>query len=57
MAKQADIANELVTLYPTLPLWWVPESGFAVVFSIVVVTLGTVVNAHGKTVDRLWRSR
>lgn len=53
IAKQSEHTKMLVDMYPSLPLWWVPETGFGAVASMLLTLIGICLNIHGKHVDRL----
>lgn len=51
--SKAESTNTLVDIYPTLPLWWVPESFFGVFVSAILFAAGIGVNLYGRKIDRL----
>jgi hypothetical protein len=55
MAKQTETTKALSDIYPTLPLWWVPESWFGIFVSVVLIVVGVAVSSYGKDVDRMLR--
>ncbi len=55
LAKQTESTKVLADIYPTLPLWWVPESWFGIFFSVAVIAIGIAVNTYGKKIERILR--
>lgn len=55
LAKQTDPTKVLADIYPTLPLWWVPESWLGIFFSVAAIAIGIAVNAYGKKFERILR--
>jgi hypothetical protein len=55
LAKQAETTKGLADIYPTLPLWWVPESWFGAFVSVVLIIIGIAVSSYGKQVERMLR--
>src|SRR5213592_1873858 len=53
LARQTETSKMLVDIYPSVPLWWVPETWFGAICSIFLIVGGICLNAHGKRVDRL----
>lgn len=49
------ISQTLADIYPTLPLWWIPESGWGLFAAVVIVAIGLFANARGRWIDRLHR--
>ena len=56
LAQQPETNRNLADIYPTLPVWWIPESSAGGAFCIIVMALGFYIFLHGKTVDRLLKS-
>ena len=55
LAQQPQATKSLADIYPTLPLWWVPESWLGVISSVLLIAVGMSVALHGKNVDRMLR--
>lgn len=55
LAQHPPATKNLADIYPTLPLWWVPESWIGVITSMLIIAVGTCVALHGKNVDRMLR--
>lgn len=53
LARQAATSKTLADIYPSLPLWWVPETWFGLLGSLFLIVGGLFIHAHGKQVDRL----
>lgn len=51
MEQQKSLAD----VYPGLPLWWVPESTFAVVATVLGIGVGYIVFLTGRKIDQQHR--
>lgn len=56
LAQQLQTTKNLADIYPTLPLWWVPETLLGGALSVFLIAVGMCVFLHGKNVDRLLKS-
>lgn len=56
LAQQNGTTKTLADIYPTLPLWWVPESMIGGASSMLAIAIGAYVFLHGATVDRQLKS-
>ena len=56
LAQHPETNKALADIYPTLPVWWIPESLAGGVFCITMMALGFYIFLHGKTVDRFLKS-
>jgi hypothetical protein len=52
LAQQNQTTKALADIYPTLPVWWVPESMVGAALSLLAIAVGAYVFLHGKTIDR-----
>lgn len=41
-------------LYPSLPLWWVPESGATIILALLMCVAGLYIRSFGHMVDALY---
>jgi len=48
LAKQPETSSTLADIYPTIPLWWVPESWLGAAVAVALVVLGLRMIARGK---------
>ena len=53
LARQAETSKTLADIYPSLPLWWVPETWFGAAAAGLLIVGGICLNIRGKQVDRL----
>ena len=53
LSGQQAGTKTLADIYPTLPLWWIPESGFGTFTALILVISGLVAYAGGRCIDRL----
>lgn len=53
IAKQPETTKMLADVYPSLPLWWVPEAWYSAIACVLLIVGGLCLNVHGKQVDRL----
>lgn len=44
-------AKTLADVYPSLPLWWIPESLPGLIFSVLIVVIGFFLHNFGKNLD------
>lgn len=51
LAKRPEVTKRLSEVYPSLPLWWVPESAAGVLAAILGVAAGFVVVNIGRRID------
>lgn len=51
-ARSPASAKTLVDIYPTLPLWWVPESLVGVIVAVLLLVVGFWTNTCGRRLDR-----
>jgi hypothetical protein len=56
LAQQPETNKTLSDIYPTLPVWWVPESLVGGAFGVIIVALGFYIFYHGKAIDRVLKS-
>lgn len=56
LAKQPETTKTLADIYPTLPLWWVPETWLGVITSVILAVAGICIALHGKSVDRMLKA-
>lgn len=56
LARQPETNKTLSDIYPTLPVWWIPESFTGGAFCIFMIALGLCIFLHGKTIDRFLKS-
>jgi hypothetical protein len=56
LAQQPETNKTLSDIYPTLPVWWIPESLVGGAFCIIVIALGFYIFLHGKATDRFLKS-
>jgi hypothetical protein len=56
LVKQPETEKNLADLYPTWPLWWVPESWLGVVAVAVLIVVGICIALHGDRVDRMLKT-
>lgn len=54
--RQLQTAKTLGDIYPSLPLWWVPESFLGVALAVVVFVWGFYLIGYGKRLDRQLQS-
>jgi hypothetical protein len=57
LAGQPSTSKTLADIYPSLSLWWIPESGWGVFAALVLVAAGLLMNAGGRWIDRLHNMR
>lgn len=55
IAKQPETTKMLADIYPSLPLWWVPETWFSAIGCVFLIIGGLCLHVHGKQTDRLLR--
>jgi hypothetical protein len=53
LAHQAESGKTLADIFPTWPLWWVPETWISAIALVLLIAGGLCLVAHGKQVDRL----
>ena len=53
VSKQLQTSKALADIYPTLPLWWVPESWIGLTMSVLLMVSGICLASYGKDVDRI----
>jgi hypothetical protein len=53
---QLQTAKTLADIYPSLPLWWVPESFPGLALVVPVFIAGIYLTSYGKRLDRHLRS-
>ena len=56
LQKHPETTKMLADIYPTLFLWWVPESLLVAIGAGALVIVGICLNAHGKRIDRLLKN-
>jgi hypothetical protein len=56
LAQQPETNKTLADIYPTLPVWWIPESLAGGAFCLIIMALGFYTFLHGKAVDRFLKS-
>ena len=56
LAQKPETKKNLVNIYLTLPVWWIPDSLAGGAFCIILMVLGFYIFLHGKTVDRFLKS-
>jgi hypothetical protein len=56
LTHQAESTKMLADIYPTLPLWWVPESFVGAISSIVILIFGLALVSCGRRVDYFLRT-
>lgn len=49
--KQVNVS--LDTLYPGLPIWWIPESFEGLLFAVILIAVGIHLAILGKKIKRL----
>lgn len=52
LAQQRQTDKSLAEIYPTLPLWWVPESIAGGALCVLLIAGGLLIFFYGKSVDR-----
>ncbi|MEC4718277.1 hypothetical protein RY831_03895 [Noviherbaspirillum sp. CPCC 100848] len=57
LVQQPKATKTLTELYPTLPLWWVPETAFGFIGSGLLVVAGFCLVIYGQRTDRLFKLR
>jgi len=55
LANQPQTSKALADIYPTLPLWWVPESWLGLAVSMSLIAIGICLTLHGREVDHMLR--
>ncbi|HWW05882.1 hypothetical protein [Collimonas sp.] len=55
LAKQPAPTKTLADIYPTLPLWWVPESWLGIFFPVAIIAIGISVSAYGHKLNSMFR--
>jgi hypothetical protein len=56
LAQHPETNKTLADIYPTLPVWWIPESLAGGMFCILMMAIGFYIFLHGKTIDRFLKS-
>lgn len=56
LAQQPETSKTLSDIFPTLPVWWIPESLVGGAFCIIMMALGFYIFSYGKTIDRFLKS-
>jgi hypothetical protein len=54
---QQQATKTLSEIYPTLPLWWVPETAVGFIGSGLLVVAGFSLVMYGQRIDRLFNMR
>lgn len=57
LAQQPQTAMSLSEIYPTLPLWWLPETPFGFIGAGLLIVTGACLAMYGKQVDRIFGIR
>lgn len=57
LVQQPQAAKTLTELYPTLPLWWVPETAVGFIGSGLLVVAGICLVLYGQRIDRFFKLR
>ncbi|MGZ5198261.1 MAG: hypothetical protein ACXWC4_00690 [Telluria sp.] len=57
LAGQPSTSKTLADIYPTLPLWWIPESGWGLFAAFALVVIGLLANARGRWIERIHNIR
>jgi hypothetical protein len=55
LVQQPQAIRTLTELYPTLPLWWVPETAYGFIGSGLLVVAGLCLVLYGQRIDRLFK--
>lgn len=55
--QSPQAAQSLTKLYPTLPLWWLPETALGFIGSGLLVAAGICLVLYGQRIDRFFKLR
>lgn len=56
LARQPETTKTFADIYPTWPLWWVPESLLGAAATVLLIVAGIGIALYGKSVDRMLKA-